>query len=66
MKDCARLTCAWQVCVVLSEKVDMTVSKGILRILGTAIGATLGKQKLIRLVFTFLCLSLISYDWGIC
>jgi uncharacterized membrane protein YccC len=31
-----------QVAVVLSEKVDTTVSKGALRIAGTVLGGTLG------------------------
>jgi hypothetical protein len=31
-----------QVAVVLSEKVDTTVSKGVLRMAGTAVGGTLG------------------------
>lgn len=34
--------CTPQVAVVLSEKVDTTVSKGVLRIFGTAVGGTLG------------------------
>ena len=29
---------------MLSEKVDTTVSKGVLRVLGTAVGGTLGKR----------------------
>ena len=32
-----------QVAVVLSEKIDTTVSKGVLRVAGTAIGGTLGE-----------------------
>ena len=31
-----------QVAVVLSEKVDTTVSKGVLRIFGTAVGGAFG------------------------
>ncbi len=30
--------------MVLSEKVDTTVSKGVLRVLGTVVGGTLGKR----------------------
>lgn len=32
-----------QVAVVLSEKIDTTLSKGVLRVAGTAIGGTLGE-----------------------
>ncbi len=32
-----------QVAVVLSEKIDTTVSKGVLRVTGTAIGGSLGE-----------------------
>ena len=37
-----------QVAVVLSEKVDTTLSKGVLRIVGTVVGGTLG-EHMIRL-----------------
>ena len=32
-----------QVAVVLSEKVDSTVTKGVLRIIGSAVGGTFGE-----------------------
>ena len=34
-----------QVAVVLSEKVDTTLSKGILRVGGTVVGGTLGEPS---------------------
>jgi uncharacterized membrane protein YccC len=37
-----------QIAVVLSEKVDTTVSKGVLRIIGSAIGGTFGAPTLQR------------------
>ena len=37
-----------QIAVVLSEKVDTTVSKGVLRIIGSAIGGTFGASTLQR------------------
>lgn len=37
-----------QIAVVLSEKVDTTVSKGVLRIIGSAIGGTFGVLTLQR------------------
>lgn len=36
-----------QVAVVLSEKVDTTLSKGVLRIGGTVVGGSLGEHKLL-------------------
>jgi len=35
-----------QVAVVLSEKVDTTLSKGVLRIAGTLVGGSLGEHLL--------------------
>ena len=34
-----------QVAVVLSEKVDTTLSKGVLRVGGTVVGGSLGEHK---------------------
>ena len=65
-----------QVAVVLSEKVDTTISKGVLRMIGTVIGGTLGAtymlvaswpqscspQRIQRLSFTA---ESVHYSWSI-
>ena len=55
--------------VVMSEKIELTVSKGVLRILGTLVGGIFGEpdpHPLISIVYVVVCLGPSTSECGSC